>query len=292
MVETAPAPTGHVWHGGCMIPYLIDDRRRTRARPEILVVIPYYNAAPWIDECLAKLGANDEPHDILIIDDGSSPALVVNGRSDNLVICRFARNAGLITALNFAAGFATSQGYTYYVRQDADDMSRANRLRTQRETIENESADLVVSGVREVDQTGATVWRGSMKTDADLFRKTLAIRNPTVHSTWFLRTDTFTRIGCYDERFKGAEDFELLQRIARQGTIAFVPEELVDYLVRTGSILSASRGPALQTLRIVAHYFDASSAHSYLGLLRATGAAMTSRRLKTFARRVLKKPGS
>jgi hypothetical protein len=121
-------------------------------------------------------------------------------------------------------------------------MSRPTRLKSQLETIQRENADLVVSGVRAVDQEGTTVWRGTMTTDGDLFRKTLAMRNPTVHSTWFLRTDTFTKIGCYDEHFKGAEDFELLQRIARQGTIAFVPDELVDYLVRTGSVLSASRG--------------------------------------------------
>lgn len=292
MVETAPAPTGHVWHGGCMIPYFLDDRRNASPRPAILVVIPYYNAAPWIDECLAKLRANDEAHDILLIDDGSSPAFAIDGATDNLVICRFGQNAGLITALNFAAGFAVSQGYTYYVRQDADDMSRPTRLKSQLETIQRENADLVVSGVRAVDQEGTTVWRGTMTTDGDLFRKTLATRNPTVHSTWFLRTDTFTKIGCYDERFKGAEDFELLQRIARQGTIAFVPDELVDYLVRTGSVLSASRGPALQTLRILAYYFDGSNPRSYLGLLRATGAAMASRRLKTFARRFLQKPAS
>jgi hypothetical protein len=112
MVETAPAPTGHVWHGGCMIPYFLNDRRSASPRPAILVVIPYYNAAPWIDECLAKLRANDEAHDILLIDDGSAPAFATDGATDNLVICRFTQNAGLITALNFAAGFAVSQGYT------------------------------------------------------------------------------------------------------------------------------------------------------------------------------------
>lgn len=271
-----------------MIAYTMEDRRRSGIRPPILVVIPYYNAAPWIDECLSRLAANDEPHDILVVDDGSDPPFVAATAAENLIICRFSRNVGLITALNFAADFALNAGYTYYVRQDADDFSMPDRLRLQRATIERDGADIVVSGVHAVDEAGATVWRGRMTDDDNAFRRTLATRNPTVHSTWFLRTDLFTRIGCYDENFKGAEDFELLQRIARQGRIAVVPDELIEYQVRSGSILAGSRQPALQTLRIVARYFDPARPASYVGIVRAGAAAIVSRRAKTAVRRLLR----
>jgi GT2 family glycosyltransferase len=291
MAETSPSHSGHVWHGGHIIPYRVHDYRSPGARPAILVVIPYYNADAWVSDCLAALAANDEPHDGLVVDDGSRPEFKPAIATDNLVVCRFERNAGLITALNYAASFAAAQGYLYYVRQDADDFSRPDRLRLQREAIEREGADLVVSGVRAVDEGGATIWRGSIDMDVGGLRARLAMRNPAVHSTWFLRTDLFSRIGCYDERFKGAEDFELLQRIARDGKIAIVPDELVDYQIRTGSILSASRGPALQTLRVVVRYFDPSRPASYVGVVRATGAAIVSRRLKTAARRMLRWAG-
>jgi glycosyltransferase involved in cell wall biosynthesis len=287
MKEVAPNPSGHVWHGGTMTQYRIYDHRGPQPRPRILVVIPFYNAAPWINECVAKLAMNDEPHDILVVDDGSNPPLDI-ATSDNLVVCRFRCNAGLVTALNLAASFAMSQGYSYYVRQDADDFSRPDRLRLQREAIEREGADLVVSGVNAVDEDGRTIWSGYMTADERAFRRALSVRNPVVHSTWFMRTDLFAEIGCYDERFKGAEDFELLQRIARNGKIALVPHELVDYLVRPGSVLSASRGPAWQTLRIVTRYFDPARLTSYVGIARATGAAIFSRRLKTSARRILR----
>lgn len=287
MTEEVPALSSHVWHGGRMIPYWIDDRRLPGSRPPILVVVPYYNAAPWIVQCLAQLAANDEPHDILLVDDGSDSPFVAPPGADNLVVCRFARNAGLITALNFAASFAAREGYTYYVRQDADDLSHPDRLRRQRAAIEQANADIAVAGVTAVDETGATVWNGQIGVDEAGFRRMLAVRNPAVHSTWFLRTDLFAKIGCYDERFKGAEDFELLQRIARQGRIAIVPDALVDYLVHSGSVLSASRGPALQTLRIVARSFDPARPECYTGLARASCAALASRGVKTAVRRLL-----
>lgn len=270
-----------------MIPYRIDDRRPPGDRPAILVVVPYYNAAAWIDACLTRLGENDEPHDILVIDDGSEVPLTLPQEANNIVLCRFERNAGLITALNLAASFALAQGYSYYVRQDADDLSRPDRLRLQREAIEREQADLVVAGVRAVDEVGAPIWSGRMSMDMPAFRKVLAGRNPVVHSTWFVRTALFASIGCYDERFRGAEDFELLQRIARHGRITIVPDELVDYLVRSGSVLSVSREPAVQTLRIVARYFDPARPAAYAGIVRAAAAVAVSRRWKVAARRLL-----
>lgn len=269
-----------------MIPYRVDDRRLPGRRPPILVVIPYYNAAAWIDACLTCLGENSEPHDILVVDDGSDEPLELPHSADNVVLCRFERNAGLITALNFAANFALAQDYRYYVRQDADDLSRPDRLRLQRDAIEREQADLVVAGVRAVDERGVPVWSGRLSMDLAAFRNALAQRNPVVHSTWFVRTALFTTIGCYDERFRGAEDFELLQRIARRGTIAIVPDELVDYLVRSGSVLSSSREPAVQTLRIVARYFDPAKPAAYAGIVRAAAAAAVSRRWKVAARRI------
>jgi glycosyltransferase involved in cell wall biosynthesis len=289
LIDPSPTRPGHIWHGGKMIPYRIDDHRSRDDRPAILVVVPYYNAAPWVGDCLTALAANDEPHDILVVDDGSRPVFQAIAPADNLVVCRFERNAGLITALNFAASFAVAQGYRYYVRQDADDFSRPERLRLQREAIEREQADLVVSGVRAVDESGRLLWHGRMDIDAAAFRNMLATRNPAVHSTWFVRTDLFARIGCYDERFKGAEDFELLQRIARGGRISIVPDELVDYQVRTGSILSSSKGPAVQTLRIVLRYFDPKRLGSYIGVVRAVSAAILSRRLKVAARDLLRR---
>lgn len=282
--------SGHVWASGKMVGYELQDHRALGARPPILVVIPYFNAAPWIEECLARLEASLEPHDILIVDDGSEPALSITA-GPNIVLCRFQRNCGLISALNFAAEFALMNGYRYYVRQDADDFSHVDRLRLQRERIEQGGADLVVCGVRAVDERGRTIWKGAPPGNERDFKRILAMRNPTVHSTWFMRTDIFQRIGCYDERFKGAEDFEFLQRIARAGRIDVMPNVLVDYLVRSGSILSGSRQPALQTLRIVADHFDFKSPASYLGLGRAFAAASISRGIKTRMRRLWRRAG-
>lgn len=276
--------------GGTMIPYQLHDHRRSdRPRPRILVVIPCYNAQRWIEPCLAALARNAEPHDILIVEDGGAP-LDPPPSAPNLLHCRMQHNIGLIGVLNLAAQFALDDGYEYYVRQDADDFSLPDRLELQRMLADETGADLVASGVHTIDDAGNRLWDTPGTLPDDLI-SALAVRNIFVHSTWFLRTSVFLRIGCYDPRYVGAEDYELLQRIARGGLIRSVAKPLVEYRVHAGSILSSSGRPARTTVRVVLRYFSGGRLASYKGLVRSIAATAVPRNLKTKARGFLSRLG-
>lgn len=273
-----------ITHGTRMVPYRVRDHRsRDRPRPRILVILPCYNAQKWIEPCLAALAHNREPHDILLIEDGGVP-LERLPALDNIVHCRVEHNIGLIGILNFAARFALEQGYTFYARQDADDFSMPDRLALQRATADETGADLTVSGVHVIDGDGKRLWDISGHLPDDLIGA-LAVRNICVHSTWFLRTSVFTKIGCYDERYVGAEDYEFLQRIVRNAAVVSVAQPLVEYRVHGGSVLASSNRPARMTARIVWHYFSYRRPASYRGIVRSMTAALIPRNLKAAVRK-------
>lgn len=287
MTRTPNISGGWVTHRGRAVEYrMVDYRDPAQTRPPILVVVPCYNAQRWIEPCLAALRGNDEPHDVLIVEDGGTP-LDPPIEGDNIIHCRFQENIGLIAVLNFAARFCLGQNYKYYARQDADDFSMPTRLQKQHETAERTSADLVSCGAILATEDDRYLWehRGSLPSD---LISALAYRNIFVHSTWFLRTSTFTRIGCYDDRFVGAEDFDLVQRIARKGKIVSVEEPLVTYRVHGGSVLGKSNRPARTTVRVMVRYFSWRRAACYWGLMRGIAAAIVPRGLKTRVRRLIK----
>lgn len=275
-----------VSQSGRMVSCRVEDhRKRDNARPRILVVLPSYNAQQWIGPCLAALAANEEPHDILLVEDGGTP-LNFLPPADNLIHCRMAYNIGLIGVLNFAARFALEEGYEFYARQDADDFSLPDRLMLQRAHADATGADLTVSGVEVIDGEGRPLWNIPGDLPSDLVAA-LSVRNIFVHSTWFLRASVFGRIGCYDDRYVGAEDYEFVQRIVRDGVIDSVPRPLVQYRVHDGSVLASSNRPARTTARIVWRYFSWRRPASYKGLGRSLAAACLSRGLKAAVRKRL-----
>jgi GT2 family glycosyltransferase len=261
----------------------LTDFRAPGQRPETLVVVPCFNSEKWIEACLQSLAANDEPHDVLLVDNGSRPIEPFVSPRPNLAILR-AEGIGLVGALNAAAVFALESGYAYYARQDTDDLSRSDRLRLQRSRAESTGADLVVCPACVVDEQGETLWRqdlsGVMRDPSIVLR----LRNPFVHSSYFLRTSVFVKVGAYDRRFRHAEDFELLQRIVRHGRIASTDEVLVAYTVHSGSLLGQSNASAIATIRVLWTYFDPINAFSYLGLARALLALIVPRSARLWVR--------
>lgn len=285
MTRFPNSSSGWITHRGRTVEYhMADYRDRSKPRPPILVVVPCYNAQRWIEPCLAVLRANDEPHDVLIVEDGGTPLdLPIAGA--NIVHCRVRENIGLIGVLNFAARFCLEQEYKYYARQDADDFSLPTRLQKQRQKAEATGADLVSCGAILATEDDTYLWEDQGYLPSDII-SALAYRNIFVHSTWFLQASTFSRIGCYDDRFIGAEDFELVQRIARKGRIFSVEEPLVTYRVHGGSILGNSNQPARTTVRVMVRYFSWRRPACYLGLMRGIAAALAPRGLKTTVRRL------
>jgi glycosyltransferase involved in cell wall biosynthesis len=250
-----------------------------RARPRTAVLIPCFNAEDYLPRALASLRANDEPHDVVLVDDGSrSPiAATIGSDASNVVVLRLERNVGITAALNAGLKFIADEGYEYVARLDADDWSTPDRLRKQVAFLDAHPACVLVgTWYRTVDTAGRELFDVCPRSDAAALRRELAYRNCFAHSGFAIRVSKVTG---YDASFNKAEDYELILRLERQGAVAMLPELLTFVQVTPGSISSARLSQIVADLRVKARYFDPLSLHSYFGVLKTVASAAFPRSL-------------
>lgn len=109
----------------------------------ISIIIPIYNAEPWLDECLGSIARQSyEDFEVLMVDDGSKDgsASICKKYAENDVRFKyiFQENAGVSVARNTALSHAQGEWISFV---DADDKVDVNFLKTM--LSQTEGADLV-----------------------------------------------------------------------------------------------------------------------------------------------------
>src|SRR5690348_17986778 len=111
----------------------------------VSVVMPCYNAAPWLEAALdSVLGQTHGDFELLAVDDGSTDAtpriLAEAARRDGRVrVLGGGKNAGIVAALN--QGLDQARG-DYVARMDADDIALPTRFVRQIRFLEETGVDL------------------------------------------------------------------------------------------------------------------------------------------------------
>lgn len=165
--------------------------------------------------------------EVIAVDDGST-----DGTADILASCRDGRlhviqreHAGQTPCLN--AGLALARA-PYVARQDADDVSLAERLTCQVEFLDRQcEVALLGTGVTLVDESGRRLREYVYPGDHEaLVARLVRFESPFPHTTFMFRTQAVRELGGYDERFAKAQDFDLLFRVADRYRIASLPVPL------------------------------------------------------------------
>lgn len=115
--------------------------------PEVSVIIPAYNAAPWLDEAVASVLAQTHSDlEVIIVNDGSTDNTlqIAHGFMDDRVRVVNQANAGVSAARN--AGIAAAGG-EYICFMDADDAMLPANLATKLTCLRNNQAEWVFSGL-------------------------------------------------------------------------------------------------------------------------------------------------
>lgn len=247
------------------------DSSKTKAHARIAVLIPSYNSEKTIGKTIESLNANTEPHDIVIVDDGSRRSLrdYVTAQP-NLTILRISKNAGITAALNYGLRYIQDRGYDYVARLDADDTATKNRL-TLQVAYMDQHPDVVLLGSsgEVVSEAGKTLYYLNHPTDHETIATRLFYNSCFFHPTFMIRTSALRSFGLYDERYPNAEDYELVRRFAVQAKVANLPDYLIRYTVSTGGQSVKKRRQQLrQRLRVQWQYRDFKNIHFYLGVLK------------------------
>jgi glycosyltransferase involved in cell wall biosynthesis len=221
--------------------------------PLVSVVIPAYNAADHIDDCLASVAAQVGPFrvEVIVVNDGSTDATPLRlaawaeQKPGIRVIAQAnagpsaARNRGIVAAHGDLVAFL-----------DADDLWTQGKLAIQLEILDRHpEAALVFGDVRLFDRQGPSpgtffqrdgldaAFFGASEIVDEPFRKLLHINYIPTGSV-VLRKHCLATSGLFDEGLRHVEDMDLWFRIAHDHPIAYTPY-LCQHKREHGSNISA-----------------------------------------------------
>jgi glycosyltransferase involved in cell wall biosynthesis len=249
----------------------------------VIAVIPAYNPRP--DELAATLRsmlAQTVPVDLCLVDDGSSPPVVVpEFARGGTHLLRLRQNGGITVALRAGVQYAAQNGYEYICRLDVGDLSYPSRVQKQLEHLDrNPAIDLVGAFARVVDQAGQVRFLHGIRGGPAAVRAYLFKNSPFRHSSFFMRTRAVVEQGSYDVGFCGGEDYELLLRLAKSERVDCLPDTLIDYVVDPKGISERRRAHQLRR-RLKAQLRHAVIANPawYAGVARTLVVMVTPRQL-------------
>lgn len=188
-------------------------------RPTVSVLVPTYNRAKYIKECLDSLFAQTiKPCQIIVIDDGSIDATpeILHSYSDEIIHLR-KENGGKSSALNYGLKYATGE---YVWLFDDDDVALPDAIeRRLRVFADRTDVDYVYSGhCFGFDGDDNRIIVGNCYQPAVLDGDRL--RMGLLEGCFFTQPSVLARRRCYenlepfDERFARGQDYEMLIRMA------------------------------------------------------------------------------
>lgn len=235
-----------------------------KTNPLVSVIVPIYNAAPWLADMLDSLKAQEYGNfEALLVNDGST--------DDSADICRLRvgddsrfilldkPNGGLSSARNH--GLAQARG-EWITCLDADDALQPNALRRYLETARDTGADIVVGNLC----SALTMPPIPLPVLPQLLSprkaiKTVLLQNHILNSTCgsLYRRDIFFPDGPRYREGRWYEDLDIFYRLfERASRIAYLPEKLYFYRRNPQSFIntiSPGRFDVLDvTDEILAHY--------------------------------------
>lgn len=216
--------------------------------PHVSVVIPCYNRADTVAEAVQSVLSQDYPAlDVIAVDDQSD---------DGTVAALEAIDDPRVTILSNPGRRGPSPTRNHGVRhsraawiafQDSDDVWLPGKLRRQMERLAE--GDFVAAYCGMVVKPDTRPESPALKRYPDPAMQPLEgdilpslTRNSYISTQMLVvRRDVFDAVGGFDEDLPALVDWELMLRVAQQGPVAFVDDDLVIQRMSDNSITRSSR---------------------------------------------------
>ena len=201
---------------------------------QIAAVIPAYNSAHFLGECLDSILRQTHPvNEIIVVDDGSRDnTREVVESYPGPVRYLWQKNAGAPAARNVGVRQTTSPWIAFL---DADDQWEPRKIELQVKALHtNPEAVLCYTAKRLVSSEGLL---GVVPaTPPDRLWPLLRYANPITPSTVVMRRDAFEAAGGFDERLPPCEDWDLWFRLGPGCHMVAVEEPATFYRLTPTSI--------------------------------------------------------
>lgn len=208
-------------------------------QPLVSVIMPVYNAAPFLSEAIDSIRKQTLRNwELLIVDDASTDGswrmLQDYAKLDKRIkLFRNRTNYGLVKSLNKIIPFTRG---TFVARMDGDDISLPNRLRTQ-VTYLRRNPDLVACGGQEliIDEKGVNIAYKYFPTDPESCYRMIAnfmVIQPPLLMAW---GNLFRKLRYENHIFKN-DDISMHFKLLRYGKFGNVDDIIFKYRRRLNSI--------------------------------------------------------
>ena len=204
--------------------------------PRISVLLPVWNGERFLPAAVASILAQSfTDFELLAVDGGSTDRtleILAGFRDPRIRI--LPAPPGIVAALNL--GLASARG-EWIARQDADDLSRPERLAVQWAAVQrNPAAVLCHTDAELIGEGVAAIGRARFPRSQAFFALKLCYECPVVHSSVLFKTAAARAVGGYQGQ--QAEDFGLWGRLIETGRVLGLPRKLLQFRIHD---VSASR---------------------------------------------------
>jgi len=213
----------------------------TKKNTQVLVVMPVYNALPYLPEAVASiLNQSFSDFIFLAVDDSSTDGsyeFLVNQKDERIEVIQ-QKHAGPGAAMNLAIQFAQKNNIAYIARMDADDISCPQRLEMQLRQMETNS-DLAAMSCNcdYIDLKGKIIGKSTIPITSKRIR--WEIRNGfrgLVQGACMFRTSALAGIGGYNPLIPQAEDTDLFLRLSESFQFANLAEVFYQIRINPSSL--------------------------------------------------------
>lgn len=204
-----------------------------------------HNGERFIEEAIDSiLGQTYGDFEFLIINDGSTDLTAVMldeyAQKDKRVkIITNPQCFGLTKSLNIALKKARGE---YIARQDDDDISSKNRFALQVEFLDkNQEVSLCGALGDVINEKGEVIREKNLALSYRDIKEKLLFNNQFIHSSLMMRKIILDKEGFYDEKFKKAQDYELVLRLGRKYQMVNLPDRLIKWRFLPSSISNKNK---------------------------------------------------
>ena len=222
----------------------------------VTVLIPVYNGADYIEECLFSIYRQTyKNYKILVINDGSTDnTLEVLKKYPDVKVITYQKNKPISYALNLGIDNINTD---YFVRMDSDDIMHPKRLEVQVKFMED-NPDIFMMGTTCLRYDGEINWIPEYKRvmyHEEL--KFLYLFHPIIlHPTIIVRTEQFrNKKYRYRSEMDGVEDFALFKEIVFNENVINIDYPLMKIRERENSASSVGEEKTLNLIAKVNYDF-------------------------------------
>jgi len=209
--------------------------------PAVSVVLPVYNAGPYLRAALDSISAQSfAEFEFIAVDDGSTDdSLAILRRhalQDSRLVVITRPNTGIVGALN--DGLAAARG-EFVARMDGDDLALPGRFAAQLAHLRDHPRCVAVgTDVLYVDPEGAPLVRHRPALLHDPIVAQLLAGNggALIHPSVIFRRVAVEQAGRYRASYNWIEDLDLYLRLSDLGQLANLPEVSLHYRQHPNSV--------------------------------------------------------